>query len=43
MQNLIQNIIKNITKENFDELVQIEEFVELPQLKGDLAKFSKIF
>ena len=39
MQILMQKVIENITKQNSDELVQSEEFVELPQLKGDLAKF----
>ena len=39
MQILMQKVIENITKQNFDELVQSEEFVELPQLKGDLANF----
>ena len=37
MQILMQKVIENITKQNSDELVQSEEFVELPQLKGDLA------
>ena len=37
MQILMQNVIKNITKQNFDELVQLKEFVEFPQLKRDLA------
>ena len=39
MQILIQNAIENITKQNFDELVQNEELAEFPQLKGDLANF----
>ena len=33
----MQNVVENITKQNFDKLVQSEEFVELPQLKGDFA------
>ena len=34
MQILMQNVIENITKQNFDEIVQSEEFAEFPQLKG---------
>ena len=30
----MQNVIENITKQNFDEIVQSEEFAEFPQLKG---------
>ena len=41
MQILMQNVIENIAKQNFDELVQSEELVELPQPKGDLANFSE--
>ena len=37
MQILMQNVIENIAKQNFDELVQSEELVEFPRLKGDLA------
>ena len=29
----MEMVIENIRKQNFDELVQIEEFVEFPQLK----------
>ena len=29
----MEKAIENIRKQNFDELVQIEEFVEFPQLK----------
>ena len=29
----MEKVIENIRKQNFDELVQIEEFVEFPQLK----------
>ena len=36
---ILQNFTENITKQNSHELVQSEEFVELPQLKGDLANF----
>ena len=40
MQILIQNVIKNIAKQYyFDVLKQREEFVEFPQLEGDLANF----
>ena len=38
-QVLMQNVIENIIKQSFDELVQSEEFVEFPQLKRDLANF----
>ena len=30
IQILVQNVIENITKQNLDELVQSEDFVELP-------------
>ena len=33
MKVLMEKVIENIRKQNFDELVQIEEFVEFPQLK----------
>ena len=33
MKFLMEMVIENIRKQNFDELVQIEEFVEFPQLK----------
>ena len=33
MKVLMEMVIENIRKQNFDELVQIEEFVEFPQLK----------
>ena len=39
MQILMQSVIENITKQNFDEMVQFKEFIELPQLRGDLANF----
>ena len=39
----MQNVIENITKHNFDGLVQSEKFVELPQLKGYLAIFFFFF
>ena len=39
MQTLMQSVIKNITKQNSHELVQSEEFAELPQLKRDLANY----
>ena len=40
MQILIQNVIKNIAKQYyFDVLKQREEFVEFPQLEGDLVNF----
>ena len=29
----MEKVIENIRKQNFDELVQIEELVEFPQLK----------
>ena len=29
----MEKVIENNRKQNFDELVQIEEFVEFPQLK----------
>ena len=39
IQILVQNVIENITKQNLDDLVQSEDFVELPQLEGNLANF----
>ena len=30
IQILVQNVIENITKQNLDDLVQSEDFVELP-------------
>ena len=39
----MQNVFENIKKQNFDELAQREEFVELPQLKGDLANFFEYY
>ena len=38
-QILMQSVIENISKQNSDELVQGEQFVELPQRKRDLANF----
>ena len=35
----MQSVIENISKQNSDELVQGEQFVELPQRKRDLANF----
>ena len=33
MKVLMEKVIENIRKQNFDELVQIEEFVEFPHVK----------
>ena len=43
MHILMQFVIENITKEYFYGLVQIEEVVELPQLKRDLADFFEYY
>ena len=39
MQISMLNFIENIIKQSFNKLVQSEEFVEFPRLKGDLANF----
>ena len=43
MQILMENVIENITKQKFDELLLSEGVVELPQLKEDLANFFEYY